>query len=211
MAAPVDRQQLSSVLGKRVLASVVEEAQATLFAAVGAGDVVKVHNNLAVLRAFADDGGESLDLEFRDSRGLTVLMCAAHEGDTDVVKELILAGAKLNTQSNGTKGGATALMIAVEQGHTETVQYMLSRGTCNVDCKMNGDGFTALHLLASSDVRDREGLAIAKLLVRAGARSNAKNHSGDTPIDIALSGGKAALAIAILAGEVHFLRLLPVL
>ncbi len=74
----------------------------------------------------------------------TTLMCAALEGRTEVVKELLCKGADVNAKDGA---GRTALMFAVINLHRETVHALLTHGA-DVDAKAN-DGGTALMLAAA--------------------------------------------------------------
>jgi ankyrin repeat protein len=60
-----------------------------------------------------------------DRRGQTALMWAAAEGHTDVVRELIDAGADFRTRL---PSGFTALLFAVRQGHLGVVRVLLEAG-----------------------------------------------------------------------------------
>jgi len=53
------------------------------------------------------------------------LMEAAKKGQTERVKSLLDAGAKVNAK---TGSGLTALMSAADSGHADTVQVLLSKG-----------------------------------------------------------------------------------
>ena len=86
------------------------------------------------------------------------------------VKRLIEEGTDVNAQDNE---GWTALMWALEYGHTEVVKLLIEEGA-DVNAK-DKKGFTAL--MYSS----REGnTEIVKLLIEAGADVNAKDKDGFT-------------------------------
>jgi ankyrin repeat protein len=94
-----------------------------------------------------------------DTKGHTPLMCAALEGDTEVVKTLLLRGADVNAKDDE---GRSALMFAVINMHHDTVNMLLKHGA-NINARAN-DGGTALMLAAScGDKR------IVQALLNAGA------------------------------------------
>lgn len=77
-----------------------------------------------------------------------------------------------------TKDKGTILYWASTQGHTEIVQFLLSK---NADVNKQSDsGSTALHQAAGKNKFD-----IVKLLIEAGARTDIKDDLKETAIDIA--------------------------
>lgn len=76
--------------------------------------------------------------------GHTALMCAALEGHTESVKNLLAGGADVNAKDGE---GRTALMFAVINLHRDTVNVLLEHGT-DVDARAD-DGGTAVMLAAS--------------------------------------------------------------
>ena len=81
-------------------------------------------------------------------------------GDARKVEEAIINGANVNAKNNY---GGTALMLAAENGHTETAELLLKHGA-EVNAKNNG-GWTALRHAA-----ERGNTETASLLRRYGAR-----------------------------------------
>ncbi|KAJ9441384.1 hypothetical protein DIPPA_31978 [Diplonema papillatum] len=103
-------------------------------------------------------------LSFED--GSTALHIASRNGHSEVVKELIAAGAKVDVQDND---GWTALSEASSNGHSEVVKELIAAGA-KVDVQ-NDDGQTALHFasyLGHSEV--------VKELIAAGAKVDVQDH-----------------------------------
>ena len=141
-----------------------------------------------------------------NSDGVTALMIAAKNGHTQTVAELLNQGANVDTvtsfdddmsaltiaalrhglEVDGLKsnGGGTALMLAAQNGHTEIVLDLLSRGGINVNAAKN-DGTTALMLAAQNG----HAQIVAELLDRGGADVNAVTSDGFTALMIAAQRG----------------------
>ena len=79
--------------------------------------------------------------EIARREGETVLMEAACDGRTHIVRALIQAGATINTASE--KDGDTALIKASRHGHTEIVRALIQAGA-NPNKASEKDGDTAL-------------------------------------------------------------------
>lgn len=75
----------------------------------------------AVLRA----GG---DPERADSEGTTPLYWASVNGEADIARLLLAAGASPDTESSGLGAEGTPLCAAACWGHTETVRELLAHG-----------------------------------------------------------------------------------
>jgi hypothetical protein len=124
-----------------------------------------------------------IDVNIRDTDGMTPLMIAAEAGHTDVVESLINKGADVNARSkNRYIPGETALMNAAEKGHTATVQVLLANG-------------------ADANARDKEGRSplmeavkgrentVIKALLAHGADVNARDSDGATALKYAAQKG----------------------
>ena len=65
------------------------------------------------------------NIDAKNKYGRTVLMEAASNGRTDIVKSLIKAGADVNATTNY---GNTALMEAARGGYTEIIEILKKAG-----------------------------------------------------------------------------------
>jgi len=114
-----------------------------------------------------------LDYEDQDSR--TLLITACFTGNAGVVDYLLSKG---STPDHTMKTGLSALMYACGEGHTKIVQSLL-KAKANVALTLHGGplgGYTALHFAALTG-----RLNIVKMLIDAGADTEARNHKGQTP------------------------------
>jgi hypothetical protein len=91
------------------------------------------------------------------------LLEAARAGQHMIIRQLVNEGADINVRD---AQGRTALMIAVGRGHFAAVDHLIKLGADVNICDNNGQ--TAL----SSVIGDPQRSGFAKLLVKAGARSN---------------------------------------
>jgi len=117
------------------------------------------------------------------------LLRAARAGDTAAVKHAIRLGAQVNTARvivEGNKQSETALHLASNFGHLETVQVLLAAGA---DLTIPGDdGHTAL-----MDAAFEGHLDVVRALVRAGARITETCVYGETALHEAAQGGQDAV------------------
>lgn len=116
------------------------------------------------------------------------LLASAYAGNLGVVRKILGAGANPNMRR---QDGATPLMLASEEGHTEVVRALLEHGA-DANAARTDIGARAL-LFASQNGH----LEIAKLLLQRGADVKAKANDG-----------KTALMAASLDGHVEIARLL---
>ena len=111
--------------------------------------------------------------------GLTALHRAAAEGQTEIVEQLLDAGAEIERRDDA---GQTPLHHAVRSERAQTVALLLARGA-EVDAE-DGNGYTPMHRSAS------EGSAtIAEILLKNGANVNASLDDGRTPLALASEKG----------------------
>ena len=100
--------------------------------------------------------------------------------------------------SSAIAAAATAdlrLIQAVKNRDVESVRALLKGRPARIDVNAaQGDGATALHWAAH-----RDDLAIADLLIRAGARANVVNDLGITPLHLACTNRSAAMVERLLA------------
>ena len=126
--------------------------------------------------------------------GCRPLHLAADLGDAAAVRELVNAGAQVNTR-DGTRRGATALLRAVEGGHLEAVKALAAAGA-DLDAKTHDDGETALMAAAAEG-----NIEAVKVLIEAGAGLNLQSEDGSTAAMSAVeSDSLEALEALIAAG-----------
>ena len=156
---------------------------ATCLAMCGYG--AQVAQLAATARAFYSDAQVwAAQVHHRGAQGRrTHLMHAARKGSTARVQYLLDRGAAVDAV---TVVGRTALMLASDSGHLETVRCLVERGGANVNAARTSDGMTAL-MYASEKGR----LEIVRCLVeRGGANVNAaRDDDGVTSLMLASSRG----------------------
>lgn len=162
------------------------------------------------------------DVNDHDSRGVTALMLAALNGETDQVQYLVEKGSDMEARW---EIGQTSLIIAAYAGHMNTVELLLSLGA-QVDAQCS-NGRTALHhacekshlpimaklLSHSADIEKQdkedytplflgvmyEQTSTVQLLLAKGANPDARrSEDGDTPLMIAASRGDLELLCILL-------------
>lgn len=111
-----------------------------------------------------------------DPKGQPVLHIAAREGNLDVVKALVEAGADVDRR-NAFK--ETPIMLASLAGSANIVEYLLSK-----DAEVNQPGWTALLYAATNGRTD-----IVKMLLEASAYIDCTSPNGTTPLMMATRGG----------------------
>jgi ankyrin repeat protein len=121
-------------------------------------------------------------VNFTDFSGYIALYVAAANGDVEMVKLLIIKGARVNILSKQ----STPLHQAVGSKNLEVVMYLLKNGA-DVSI-VDSNGSTALHWAANRGLFE-----ISSLLVASGAKVNIKNQKGLTPIDIASQAGQTKI------------------
>ena len=138
---------------------------ATCLAMCGYG--AQVAQLAGAARAFYSDAQVwGAQVHHRGALGRMHLMHAAHMGSAARVQYLLDRGASADAVD---VHGQTALMMACENGHLETVRCLVERGGANVNAARTADGFTAL---MSASVKGH--LETVRFLVeRGGANVNA--------------------------------------
>lgn len=148
----------------------------TLIAAVKA-------NNIGEVRRLIKEGAKVDEVypivnSFDD--GYTALLIAARDGQAEIVRELLAAGANVNATDAIFK--ATPLHKATYNGNLEILQILLAQPKIDVNVQGPLNGYTPLH-----DALWHGYAECAKLCVEAGARLDLKGHDGKTPLDIAVA------------------------
>ncbi|XP_071710756.1 acyl-CoA-binding domain-containing protein 1 [Rutidosis leptorrhynchoides] len=115
-----------------------------------------------------------IDEEESDELKLDAIHAFAREGDTENLIKCVDSGVPVDIKDSE---GRTPLHWAVDRGHIETAELLLSRNA-DVNIKDN-EGQTPLHYAA---VCERE--SIAELLVKKNAATDCKDDDGNYPFDL---------------------------
>jgi ankyrin repeat protein len=157
----------------------------------------------------------SLDINVRDQNTrMTALDHAAENGNLEIVRTLVLAGARANLANNS---GRTPLMYLRDKASADLVRDLLSAGA-KVNARDESGGTALMNAAAYSnagvvkeliengakvDLKDSEGktalmfaagnsdLTITKLLIDSGSEVNAKDQNGKTALMTAAEEGDA--------------------
>ncbi|XP_076082888.1 uncharacterized protein LOC143053953 [Mytilus galloprovincialis] len=138
-----------------------------------------------------DLNGQSLNSRVhttvKDDKGLSALHLACQkDGNKEVIKFLIDVGMNLNDTTNR---GSTPLHKACQEGHYETVKFLLDLNgqefNSRVDTTIKDkEGWSALHLACQNGHKE-----VVKLLIDVGMNPNDTTHSGSTPLHKACQEG----------------------
>ena len=109
----------------------------------------------------------------------TPLLVACREGHTEIVAELLKAGADVNAIEP--TFGSVPLHKAVYNGHVEITRMLVRQTGINPDYQGVTNGYTALH-----DALWHGHEECARILIEAGARLDLLGHDGKLPVDIAV-------------------------
>jgi serine/threonine-protein phosphatase 6 regulatory ankyrin repeat subunit B len=147
-----------------------------------------VRDNAPAVKLLASRGA---NIEARDRKGLTALMCAARWGHSEGVVALLDAGANIEAVDGN---GWSALMWAAFKGQSEMAAFLLDRGA--VLETRDIDGRTPLILAAMKGHEKTVTLLLAR-----GAAIGARGPGGKTAADLAEMNGYADLAKRIRASS----------
>ena len=137
--------------------------------------------DLQALRALLE-GGADPGVALGD--GLTALHIAAEEGNVDMAKLLLDAGADAEAKTR--IGSYTPLHLAAGSAHLDVVEVLLRAGA-DVAAETTNSGATPLHLAA----RAMAGERVVRALLEHGAAVNAvESAAGQTPLMFAASYGR---------------------
>ena len=129
-----------------------------------------------------------LNIHDHNADGKTLLLAAASNGHTTLVKYLLYLGSPINTQKNN---GYTALHEAALNGHAETVNLLLSL-EANLELK-SSSGETPLHIAARAGK-----VKVVQLLLAKNADTRKQDVNGETPLFAAVNGGHREVAQLLL-------------
>ena len=133
------------------------------------------------------------DVNAAQGDGMTALHWAARNGDVEMTRVLLFAGA--NVKASTRLGGYTPLLLAAQQGHAAVMAALITAGA---DVKAaNALGTTPLMLAAASG-----DAATVTMLVENGAEIEAREKTfGQTPLMFAAAANRPdAIAALIKAG-----------
>ena len=164
---------------------------------------VLAHGETALMMAARSGNAESVKLlldhgaqvSIKESlRGTTALMWAAEQGHAGIIQSLAAYGADVNASSavitppkrrglgfappgtlGDVKGGLTALLLAVREGHLDAVRALLAAGA-QVNLA-SVDGSSPLLVAVQNGFYD-----IGRVLLEHGADVNLRNQKGWTPL-----------------------------
>jgi uncharacterized protein len=137
-----------------------------------------INNNLKDAKKFIETG---VNVNQTDSSGNSLLLVSSANGQSEMVKLLLDAGADIHAVDSNMK--ATALHASAYLKHPEVMKILIEYGI-NIDIQGPYNGYTALH-----DAVWQGNIEGVRLLLNAGARLDIKGKNGDTPLDIAKKSG----------------------
>eukprot|EP00210_Caulerpa_lentillifera_P006974 g6669.t1 len=120
----------------------------------------------------------------------TPLILASSLGFLDGVKLLIRRGADLKARSST---GLTCLLAAAKNQHHAVLLYLLSLPTCPLNDTEEATGYTALHYVTLFN-----NATEASRLIHSGAKVNAMNVHGETPLFLAAKYNRSKSLSALL-------------
>jgi hypothetical protein len=132
------------------------------------------------------------DLNALGRLGETALYLAAEDNQTEIVRLLAGAGADATLGHSG----FTPLHSAVMQNNKEMAELLISAGADVNAANDDGDYFTPLHLASGGEVPKE----IVELLIRKGARVDARDVLKATPLHYAASSSSVAVAVLLAHG-----------
>jgi len=132
----------------------------------------------------------------RDDGGRTPLSYAAENGNADVAKELLQAGAQVNSKNSKSfypSPGWMPLLAAQSRGRLDEVQFVVKEAGSDVEGKF---GRTPLSYAAENGHAD-----VVQLLLDFKADVDSKDHERRTPLSYAAENGHADVAKLLLGAK----------
>jgi ankyrin repeat protein len=130
-------------------------------------------------------------LNSTDGHGFTPLDWAARTGQTEMIREMVRAGADPDLLDDGPNGWAP-LHHAVHKGQLEAVRALLAAGA-HVDAAASSNGITPLMLACSQGEPE-----IVDALLAAGADPHATQRGEETVLTYAMASGNRRVIQALL-------------
>ena len=175
------RTRLALRLGGALLALTLASSAAW---AATVADAVRANDRAALQRLIA----QKADVNAPDGDGTTALHWAARNGDLQIVKLLMSAGARATVAN---RFGVTPLQLAAENGNRAITEVLLKAGADAND--KNREGETVLMMAARSG-----DVPTVKLLLASGAMVDARESWRDqTALMLAASENQAAIVQAL--------------
>lgn len=137
---------------------------------------------LDIVNTFIENGA---DVNAQNASGRNSLMLACFGGSFDIVKRLRVAGASWNTSD---RGGSCPIHWAVDSGSLELIEWMIADGA-DINVRDNTAGWTPL--LRCSALSGN--VDMGRVLIKNGAKVNATDHDGKTPLMNATLNGHTDL------------------
>lgn len=163
-------------------------------------DVRQVRNRLAVVR-YLIEAGADVD---GGSHGISSIEAAVSVGVVPLIQCLVDAGASLAVEPYS----QPLLHMATEHGRGDVVESLLTAGV-PADSQDDCDGTTALHWAVRTHDRHMQlcfNPPAVRALIRAGASPSVRNHSGESPMDVALPEALAYIEECLVERQAQALR-----
>lgn len=130
-------------------------------------------------------------LNATDGHGFTPLDWAARTGQTEMIREMVRAGADPDLLDEGPNGWAP-LHHAVHKGQLGAVRALLAAGA-HVDAAASRNGITPLMLACAQGEAE-----IVDVLLAAGADPHVRQRGGETALTYAMTTGSRRVTLALL-------------
>jgi ankyrin repeat protein len=143
--------------------------------------ILKITNRDSIFQDLAQ-GGQLQPYAFNAQTGeiITSLSAAAHNGEMELLKELIKDSEIIKTINEADKEGTTALMFAIIQGKLAAVQMLLNVPGLNLDQQDNDDNSAVMHAIANNR------FGILKLLHEKKARLDLPDKLGQNCLTVSV-------------------------
>ncbi len=145
-----------------------------------------LNNDLRSVQNLIQKGADVNQLDDNQDAPLVI---AAYKGYTEIVKQLLEAGADVAAVDPEMK--ATALHAAAYAGRTEAAKVLIGH-KIDIDKQGPYNGYTALH-----DAIWQNNIETAKVLIEARARLDIKSKDGQTALDLAKAMGRKEIVALI--------------